>query len=173
MNQDGTHGLSSSDLLRYPGIASFDLNTIVQKLVYLRQHQHPDRKIAVILDLGKELPKTWADPHQIECAIHALFARSLDAIIESEKPHGTITVRTTFKRGKIQLSITDDGIPASRRFNAFSRTPQEDMSITTCAEIVQDQDGELYAWRPSHPALTTIVVDLPAEVGWESVFNCV
>ena len=171
MNQDGTHGLRS-DLLRYPSMTTFDLNPIVQKLAYLRQHEHPDRKIAVILDLGKELPKTSADSQQIECALHALFARSLEAIIASKRPFGTITVRTSFKRGKIQLSITDDGVAGPRLSEGyFARTPEADMNITTCAEIVQDQDGELYAWRPSHPALTTIIMDLPADVTWDTVLN--
>jgi len=164
MNQDGMHGFTS-DLLSYPGMTTFDLNPVVQKLAYLRQHEHPDRKIAVILDLGRELPKASADSQQIECALHALFARSLDAIIESNRPYGTITVRTSFKRGKIQLSITDDGISGPRRSDVFfGRTAEEDMNITTCAEIVQDQDGELYAWRPSNPALTTIIMDLPVEL---------
>ncbi len=164
MNQGGKHG-AKSDLSRYPGLANFDLNPVVQKLAYLRQREHPDRKIAVILDLGKELPKTSADSQQIEAALLALFARSLDAIIQSQKPYGTITVRTSYKRGKIQLSITDDGVAGPRRFEAcFVRTPEEDMNITTCAEIVQDQDGDLYAWCPSHPALTTVIMDLPAEL---------
>jgi sensor histidine kinase YesM len=95
----------------------------------------------------------------------ALFARSRNAIIEAKRPHGTITVRTELKGGKIQFSITDDGLPdpSSGVFGTlFTRLLEEDVNLTTCAEIVQEQDGELYVWRPSHSSSTTIIMDLPA-----------
>jgi nitrogen fixation/metabolism regulation signal transduction histidine kinase len=163
MNQEGTR--LASDLLRHPPATNFDLNQLVQKLAHLRQHEHHHRKIEVILDLATELPKTTADGQLIECVLLALFARSRNAIVEAKRPHGTITVRTGVKRGKIQCSITDDGIadPSSGIFRTFfTRTLEEDMTLTTCAEIVQDQAGELYAWCPHHSALTTIIMDLPS-----------
>ena len=165
MNQDGTR-FTTSDLLGYPAASKFDLNQIVQKLSQLRQHEHHHRKIAVILDLATELPKIKADGQQIECVLLALFARSRNASIDAKKPNGTITVRTGLKAGKIQFSITDDGEadPYSGIFQTFfTRTLEEDINLTTCAEIVQDQAGELYTWRPHHSAVTTIVMDLPID----------
>ena len=144
--------------------SKFDLNQVVQKLAHLPQHEHAYHKIAVILDLGTELPKITADGEQIECVLIALLARSRNAIIEARRPHGTITVRTRLKAGKIHLSITDDGM-AEQCSNipgaSFTTTIEEDMNLTTCAEIVQDQEGKLYAWRPRHPAVTSITMDLP------------
>jgi signal transduction histidine kinase len=163
MNQDGTR-LTTLDLHRYPAATNFDLNQIVQKLSQLRQHEHHHRKIAVILDLARELPETTADGQQIECVLLALFARSRNAIIEAKRPHGTITIRTGLKGGKIQFSITDDGAvdPPPIISEAFF-TPEEDSNLTTCAEIVQDQAGELYAWHSHHSASTTIIMDLPVD----------
>jgi phosphoglycerate-specific signal transduction histidine kinase len=164
MNQDGTR-LTTSDLLGYSAANKFDLNQLIQKLSQLRQHEHHHRKIAVILDLATDLPNTSADGQQIECVLLTLFARSRDAIIEAKRPHGTITVRTRLKAGRIQFSITDDGLPdaSSGLFGTlFTRPLEEDINLTTCAEIVQDQAGELYAWHPRHSASRTIIMDLPA-----------
>jgi hypothetical protein len=148
-----------------PATTKFDLNQVVQELSHLRQYEHHHRKIAVILDLATELPKTAVDGQQIECVLLALFARSRKAIIEAKRPHGTITIRTKLKVGRIQFSITDDGVadppPISRV--SLTATPEEDMNLTTCAEIVQDQSGELYSWRPRHSASTTIIMDLPVD----------
>jgi hypothetical protein len=135
-------------------------------LSQLRQHEHHHRKIAVILDLAPELPETTGDVQQIECVLLTLFARSRNAIIEAKRPQGTITVRTRLKAGKLQFSITDDGVPdpSSGVFGTFFTRPlEEDMNLTTCAEIVQEQDGELYAWLPRHSESTTIIMDLPAD----------
>jgi hypothetical protein len=143
----------------------FDLNQVVQELSLLQQYEHHLRKIAVILDLAAELPKTTVNGEQIECVLLALFARSQKAIIEAKRPHGTITIRTKLKVGRIQFSITDDGVPDPPPVSRASlmKTPGEDMNLTTCAEIVQDQAGELYSWRPRHSASTTIIMDLPVD----------
>jgi nitrogen fixation/metabolism regulation signal transduction histidine kinase len=140
MNQEGLR-LATSHLLGHPPATNFDLNQLVRKLAYLRQHEHHRHKIAVILDLGTELPKTTADGQQIECVLLALFARSRNAIIDAKRPHGTIRIHTALKAGKIQFSITDDGIadPSSGIFRTFfTRTLEEDMNLTMCAEIAQD-----------------------------------
>jgi hypothetical protein len=163
MNQEGI--LATAQLLEQPATArSFDLNQLIEKLAHLRQDDHEHRNIVVVLDLDKKLPKTSADSQQIECVLLALFARARKAIIEAKSLYGTIAVRTTLKAGKIQFSITDEGV-AERSPGIlgpiFRRRPEDDINLTTCAEIVQDQGGELYAWRPHHPAVTTIVMDLP------------
>jgi K+-sensing histidine kinase KdpD len=165
MNQEGTR-LAKCDPFRHRASTKSDLNEIVRRLAYLRQHEHHHHKIAVILDLDRELPKTKADGRQIECVLLSLFARSRKAIIEAKRPHGTIKVRTELKAGKVQFSITDDGLadPVHSLSGAFfRRTAEEDANLTTCAEIVQDQAGEMYAWRPRHSVFTTVIVDLPVE----------
>jgi K+-sensing histidine kinase KdpD len=163
MNQDGTR-LTTSDRLGYP--AKFDLNQTIKKLAHSSQYEYHHREIAVILDLATELPKTSADGRQVECVLLALFARSRNAIIEAKRRHGTITVRTRVKAGKVQFSITDDGVPEASSGileTFFTRPLEEDMNLTTCAEMVQDQAGELYAWSPLHSTSTTIIMDLPVD----------
>ena len=164
MNQDGAR-LIASDLLRHPAATKFDLNQVVQKLADLRQPEYHRHNIALMLDLATDVPKTAVDGQQIECVLLALLARSRNAIVDAKRSHGSITVRTSFKAGKIRLSITDDGVADAAPISGapFTTTPEEDINLTTCAEIVQDQAGELYAWRPRHSATTTILMDLPVD----------
>jgi K+-sensing histidine kinase KdpD len=146
-----------------PAATRFDLNQVLQELSHSQYENHHHR-IEVILDLATNLPRTTADVQLIECVILALFARSRNAI-ETRRSRGTITIRTELKFGRIQLSITDDGVADTPPpFEAsLTRTPEEDLNLTTCTEIVQDQAGELYSWCPHHSGYTTIIMDLPTD----------
>ena len=160
MNQEST--IAAPDLLDHSVAKPFDLNRLIEKLAHVRQHEH--RNIVIILDLNKKLLKTSADRQQIEYVLLSLFARARNAIIEARSLYGTIAVRTAIRADKVQFSISDEGV-AERSPGIlgpiFRRKPEDDINLTRSAEIVQDQGGQLYAWRPHHPAVTTIVMDLP------------
>ena len=147
--------------------AGCDLNQLVQTLAYVLQCDHRYRDIEVILDSDAQLPKTTADAEQIQCVLLGLLTRARKAIMRAELPHGTITLHTAIKAGKIQLSITDDGAPdpASGIFETFFTMKLEEWrNFAVHAQIVQNCGGELYVWRPHHSAGTTVIVDLPIEV---------
>ena len=167
MPEAGTRlAFDSFVLSGHPIEAKFDLNEALRSLAHLLQHAYHHPNIAVVLDLAADLPKTTANGRQIENVLFGLFVRSRRAILEARKPWGTITIRTGLKAGKIQFSITDDGIadPVRHAFDAsFPATAENSVDLTMCAEIVQDQSGELYAWQPRHSALTTIIMDLPVD----------
>jgi nitrogen fixation/metabolism regulation signal transduction histidine kinase len=162
MSHEGTPATSPC----YSFSRQLDLNKLVEKLVELRHYEYRHLNIVVVLDLDKGIPKSSADGQQIECVLLTLFARARAAIVEGKSLCGTIRIRTALNAGKIQCSITDDG--ADERSPVvlgpiFRRRRQDDINITICAEIVQDQGGELYAWRPHDSFATTIVMDLPTE----------
>lgn len=160
MNQEGTRPAKSNPP-GPPAKTETDLNQIVQRLVHLLQHEYHRYKITVILDLEPKLPRTTAE-QEIECVVLALFTRSRNAIVEAERGYGTIMIRTRLMAGKIQLSITDDGVAGPRSGESEAIwTLRDDLHLTAWAEIVQDQAGELYAWVPRHLALTTIFMNLP------------
>ena len=165
MNQDGT-SLVTSHLLDHSASSKVDLNQLIEKVADLRLNEHRHRDILVILNLDKEVPRISADGRQIECVLIALFARARNAMTEARRLYGTITVRTMLKAGRVQFLLTDEGFdercPATLG-PIFRRRPEDDNNLTTCAEIVQDQGGELYAWRPHDSAVTTIVMDLPID----------
>jgi hypothetical protein len=163
MNPDGTR-LTTSDPLGHQAMTRLDLNGLIRKVVQLDQAERHGRNIALILDLDKNLPKIKANSRQIEWVLLALVARSRNVIVEAGRLYGTITVCTRVRPGKVQFSLTTDGVvdPDSRVPGTFfTRTLEEDMNVTMCAEIVQDHAGELYSWRPYGSPLATLGMDLP------------
>jgi len=154
------------DRPKHSPICEFDIHQTLRTLARSLQDDHRAPHVAVILDLATELPQTRVDGQQIHNVLFALFLRSQNAILESKKAYGTITVRTGVTGGKIQVSITDDGIVdlMSPVFATLvEETPGHSLCLTTCAEILQNQAGELYAWRPRCASSTTIIMDLPIE----------
>jgi nitrogen fixation/metabolism regulation signal transduction histidine kinase len=167
MAQEGAR--LSTDLFDRPKhspISKFDIHQTLRTLARSLQDDHRTPHVAVILDLATELPETRVDGQQIKNVLFALFLRSQNAILESKRAYGTITVRTGVKGGKFQVSITDDGIVDLMRMTDAifaEETRDNGLCLATCAEIVQDQAGELYAWRPRCAPFTTIIMDLPIE----------
>ena len=144
--------------------AKFDLNQAIRAFVRDREHEPGRRNIAVILDLAPELPKSTANSCEIQKVLFALFTRARKAIVETGKLNGTILIRTALKAGNIQVSISDNGVgdPFANVFQSFFEKRTENMAdLCVCAEIVQDQAGELYAWRQRCSSFTTIFIDLP------------
>ncbi len=149
---------------RDPLAATFDLNQALRRLVYDRLPELALRNIGLILNLASELSKNTADNREIDKVLFALFGRAQKAILGTVKVHGMILIRTERKAGKIQLSITDNGIdhPFANVFPQFFEGRLENCpDLSACAEIVQDQGGELYAWRPRDSSFSTIFMDLP------------
>jgi len=165
MATEGTaFGFASSDSRGFPPEGAFDLNQTLRRLVYHREHQLRPCNTAVILDLGSELPKSTAKSGQIEKVLFALFTRSQKAIEGAGRVNGTILIRTRLKGGKIQVSITDNGVidPFANVFqDLFKNKVENSPDLTVCAEIVQDQAGELYGWHLHGSSSTTIFMDLP------------
>jgi hypothetical protein len=148
------------DLFKYFPVHNFDLNHTLRGLTQVRQPEHRRHNIAVILDLAPELPQTGVDGQQIENVLCALLERAKKTILNSNKLHGTITIRTRLNGGKVQLSITDDGLTGSLA-PFIEETLDKGFNLTKYAEIVQDQAGDIYAWRPRCTGFTTNFVDLP------------
>jgi len=151
------------DRPKHSPTSKFDIHQTLRTLAQSLQDDDRAPHVAVILDFATELPQTRVDGQQIKNVLFALFLRSQNAILESKKAYGTITVRTGVKGGKIQVSITDDGLVDLMRTTCATfveETPGHSLCLTTCAEILQDQAGELYAWRSRHSAFTTIQTEL-------------
>ena len=125
----------------------FDLNEALRELAESRRQDCRRRNIAVTLNLDPELPKIAADGQQMQNVLCALFLHAQESI----NSRGSIALHTKRNAGRIQLSITHDGV--ADLHGAFD--------LIICAEIVQDQSGELYVWQPRYSAGTTITVDLP------------
>ena len=165
MATEGTaFGFASSDSRGFRLEGAFDLNQTLRRLVYQREHQLRRCNIAVILDLASELPKSTAKCSPIEKVVFALLTRSQKAIADAGRANGTILIRTRLKGGNIQVSIADNGVadPFANVFqDLFKNRDENSADLTVCAELVQDQAGELYGWHPHGSSFTTIFMDLP------------
>jgi C4-dicarboxylate-specific signal transduction histidine kinase len=165
MAMEGTAlAFASSDSRGYPLAGAFDLNQTLRRLVYYREHELRHRNIAVVLDLSPELPKSTANSCQIEKVLFALFMRAQKAIADTGRVNGTIRIRTERKGGNIQVSISDNGIanPFTNVFQDFFKNRVGNSAdLAVCAEIVQDQAGELYGWHLRGSSFITILMDLP------------
>ena len=150
MTRNGTGLATRFESDRHFPSAEFDLNEAIRELADSRRDDCRTRNIAVILDLAPELPKTAADGGQLQNVLSALFLHAQEAILESGNSGGSITIRTQLNAGRMQLSISHDGVADLHGM----------FDLIICAQIIQDQGGELYVWRPRYSAGTTITVDL-------------
>jgi nitrogen fixation/metabolism regulation signal transduction histidine kinase len=126
----------------------FDLNTLLDSLVYL--HDVQDR-VSIHWTPGKEPVMIKADKTQINRLFTNLLQNAIEAIPEEE--NGTITVQehTNVNDGKVIVSIKDSGtgISASTRANIFTpnfttKTSGTGLGLAICKGIVEQARGNLW-----------------------------
>ena len=149
-----------------------DLNEIVDRTVALRSYELKNENINVACELAPELPRTMADPYQLQQVVLNLLINAEQALLE-ERGQGNVSIRThSFsQRGvdRIVLELSDDGpgIPsdiASRIFDPFFTTKPfgvgTGLGLSIVYGIVQQHGGEVTV--DSHPGTgTRFMVDLP------------
>jgi signal transduction histidine kinase/FixJ family two-component response regulator len=107
-----------------------DINEIIERTLALRSYELRIENIAVDCDLAPDLPKTMADPYQLQQVILNLVINAEQALIEG-RGHGHVWIRTRHQQhrngDRISIEIADDGpgiAPeiASRIFDPFFTT---------------------------------------------------
>jgi signal transduction histidine kinase/CheY-like chemotaxis protein len=148
------------------------LNEIVERTVALRSYELKNENIVVACDLAPELPRTMADPYQLQQVVLNLLMNAEQALLE-ERGQGNVRIRThSFsQRGadRIVLEFSDDGpgIPpdiASRIFDPFFTTKPfgvgTGLGLSIVYGIVQQHGGEVAV--DSLPGMgARFMVDLP------------
>ncbi len=126
----------------------FDLNTLLDSLVYL--HDVQDR-VSIRWAPGKAPVMIEADKTQINRLFTNLLQNAIEAIPEEES--GTIVVQehTNVNDGKVIVSIKDSGtgISASTRVNIFTpnfttKTSGTGLGLAICKGIVEQARGNLW-----------------------------
>jgi len=126
----------------------FDLNTLLDSLVYL--HDVQDR-VSILWTPGAEPAIIEADKTQINRLFTNLLQNAIEAIPEEET--GTIVVQehTNVSDGKVVVSIKDSGtgISASTRTNIFTpnfttKTSGTGLGLAICKGIVEQARGNLW-----------------------------
>lgn len=152
-----------------PERSPVQLNEVVERTVALRSYELKIENIAIETDLLPNLPRTMADPYQLQQVVLNLLVNAEQALMES-RGHGAVKISTGYAGGdRLTLEVADDGpgMPAevaSRIFEPFFTTkPPRDgtgLGLSIVYGIVHQHGGEIsLESRPG--AGTRIRVELP------------
>jgi signal transduction histidine kinase/ActR/RegA family two-component response regulator len=136
-----------------------DLNEIVERTFALRSYELRVENIAIDFDLADDLPKTMADPYQLQQVVLNLVINAEQSLLEG-RGQGNVWIRTSWSpasgphwgAGRILLEISDDGpgiAPeiASRIFDPFFTTKPSGvgtgLGLSIVYGIVHQHGGEV------------------------------
>ncbi len=159
---------------------SFDLNSVVGKVLSLRRYDHDIHDIVTIPQLQQDLPQVFGDRGQIEQVVLNLVVNAEVAVRAGGDPASEIAIRTATIENRVRLEVTDSGIGAQSivkelSFEPFFPTAGKlggnggiGLSLNVCCEIVKDHGGALYAWM-SRGRGSTFTMELPVATPIDSL----
>jgi signal transduction histidine kinase/CheY-like chemotaxis protein len=148
-----------------------DVNEIIERTLALRSYELRVENIVVECDLAADLPKTMADPYQLQQVILNLVINAEQALIEG-RGQGHVWIRTRLQQragGRISIEVADDGpgiAPeiASRIFDPFFTTKPlgvgTGLGLSIVYGIVHRHGGEVTVDNRSGIG-ARFIVDLP------------
>lgn len=113
----------------------FGLNRAVQEAGRLVKHEARRRGVALIYELGEDLPMIHGDAGQIEQLMLNLLINAMDAMKDTPVASRQIIIRSAFKEpDSVEVSVTDrgHGIPPDkigRVFDSFFTTKEDGMGL--------------------------------------------
>jgi signal transduction histidine kinase len=159
------------------GVSAFQINTLINQTVALKQSEFALDRIDVRKQLAADLPATWGDAGQISQVLLNLLINAQHALRERAAP-GVITIRSWAERSepfegerqaRICVSITDTGPGIAAElmpqiFEPFFTTRPvgqgTGLGLSVCYGIIADHGGRI--WAESQPGRgATFVIELP------------
>ena len=140
-----------------------DLNTVVDRTLFLLKHHSRFKKVDVARDLASSLPPVNGNEEQLIQVLMALLINAMDAM----DGKGTITLRTRRERNAVITEVIDQGAGIRRTdmqkiFEPFFTTKSPGrgtgLGLSICYAIVSEHGGRL---------------EVESEVGEGSVFRIV
>lgn len=151
-----------------------NLNALLEGVLELRTYDLRLKNITVDLDLDPQLPRTMADPDEIQQVFFNVITNAEQAMLEAHG-RGRLVVRSGVASGYIRFSFTDDGpglTPEDLRriFDPFFTTKKvgegTGLGLTIAYGIIQDHGGRIRAESlPGRGA--SFIVDVPVVEGLE------
>ena len=149
-----------------------DINETLGRALELRAYELRISNIELVVELATDLPKTMADPYQIEEVFLNIVLNAEQAMTETHRG-GKLTIKTQKVKDYIKICFTDDGpgIPAEhldKLFDPFFTTREEKggigLGLSVCHGIVTEHGGKIYAKsKPGKGATITVELSLTAK----------
>jgi two-component system NtrC family sensor kinase len=147
---------------------SANLNTLIERVLELRNYDLRVRNIDIALDMDPELPETMLDTNQVQQVLLNIIINAEQAM-RSEGGEGRLRIATRAQRGGIVASFADSGPGMSaetlrRIFDPFFTTKDAGegtgLGLTISYGIIEDHGGRI--WAESEPGRgTTFLIELP------------
>jgi len=149
-----------------------NLNTLIERVLELRNYDLRVRNVDVQLRLDPSLPETMLDTNQIQQVLLNIIINAEQAM-RGDGAEGRLTITTAAQHGAIVASFTDSGPGMSsetlrRIFDPFFTTKDAGegtgLGLTISYGIIEDHGGRI--WAESQPGSgTTFFIELPVVTG--------
>jgi CheY-like chemotaxis protein len=157
-----------------PERQNVELNTVVQGAMELLVYGLQVDTITLDWQLAPELPRLWADPHQLHQVIVNLVTNAHHALREVPLPRRlTLTTRYDPRRPEVVLEVADTGpgIPPAlqtRLFEPFFTTKPPGvgtgLGLPLCRGIIEEHGGSISVEsQPGQGTVFRVVLPVPAE----------
>lgn len=164
-------GVITADLLCFarrgkPEKQLISIQEVIQRSLELYIHHLRVNNIQVIVRLQPDIPKTMADPHQMQQVFANLIANAEQSMTEAHG-RGKLYIKAYVEGELIRITFDDDGPGIPRHnlnsiFDPFFSTRKTGLGLglTICSAILEGHGGRIYAEnKPEKGA--TFVVELP------------
>jgi PAS domain S-box-containing protein len=133
-----------------PKRETINVNELIQEMTVLLRDAANRHSVAIRAELDGALPRTIADPVQIQQVLMNLMLNGIEAMKDTS---GELTIASKkAEDGQIQLSVRDVGIGlpgenTERIFDAFFTTKAQGtgMGLSICRRIIESHGGKLWA----------------------------
>jgi two-component system NtrC family sensor kinase len=137
-----------------PGRQLVNLNEVVQGALPLLSYQFRVHEVEVALDLSPDLPRLWADPHQLRQVVVSLSANADQAMRHTPRPRRLRVATRRLAPRSVLLEVADSGpgLPPDQQDRIFqpagaARPVGEGtgLGLPVCRRIVEWHGGALLA----------------------------
>lgn len=164
-------GVIAADLLCFarrgkPEKQHISIQEVIQRSLELYIHHLRESNIEVVVRLQPDIPRTMADPGQMQQVFANIIANAEQSMTEAHGK-GKLYIKAYIEGKLIRITFEDDGpgIPPHSFNNIFdpffsTRSTGLGLGLTICSAILEGHSGRIYAAnRPEQGA--TFVVELP------------
>jgi two-component system NtrC family sensor kinase len=149
-----------------------NLNTLIERVLELRNYDLRVRNIDVQLELDPSLPETMADANQIQ-GVFLNIVLNAEQAMKGDDRTGTLRIATKATPRTVSIAFEDSGPGMSaetvrRIFDPFFTTKDAGegtgLGLTICYGIIEEHGGRI--WAESEPGRgTRFIIELPMVAG--------